>query len=51
MTWVLYIIFGVANPSLQQHTVYTTEEVCKQAVKSLEEKSVRAVCLPKEKFK
>jgi hypothetical protein len=51
MTWVLYIIFGAASSNLQFHANYSTEAICKQAAKALEEKSVRAVCLPKENLK
>jgi hypothetical protein len=51
MTWTLYIIFGMYSASLQFQSNYSTEAVCKQAAKALEEKSVRAVCLPKENLK
>jgi hypothetical protein len=51
MTWILYIIFGVANPTLQQTAQYSAEEVCKQAAKELAQQNVRAVCLPREKSK
>ena len=50
MTWILYMIVGTASmPSLQQmNHRYTDETVCKQAVKELTDKNVRAVCLPRQ---
>jgi hypothetical protein len=48
MSWVLYIILGSAMPILQQVNRYTDETVCKQAVKELTDKNVRAVCLPRQ---
>jgi hypothetical protein len=51
MTWILYIIFGVSNPSLQQTAQYSAEEICRQATKELATQNVRAVCLPREKSK
>jgi len=51
MTWILYIILGTSMPSLQQVHRYTDENVCKQAQRELTDRSVRAVCLPKEDSK
>jgi hypothetical protein len=51
MTYILYIILGTTMPSLQQVNRYTDEAVCKQAVKELTDKNVRAVCLPKQESK
>jgi hypothetical protein len=48
MTWVLYIILGTTMPNLQQVSRYKDENVCKQAVKELTDKNVKAVCLPKQ---
>ena len=48
MSWVLFIVFGASSSHLQFHTTYSKEDICLQAVKALEEKKVRAVCLPKE---
>ena len=49
MTWVLYIISGLANPALQQVAAYSDEQVCKKAAITLVNQNVRSVCLPKEK--
>lgn len=51
MTWVLYIILGTTMPSLQQVNRYTDETLCKQGVKELTDKNVRAVCLPRQETK
>lgn len=51
MAWVLYIILGTTMPSLQQVNQYRDENLCKQAVKELTDKNVRAVCLPKQDSK
>ena len=48
MSWVLYIILGSTIPVLNQVNRYTDEAVCKQAVKELTDKNVRAVCLPRQ---
>ena len=49
MIWLLYIITGIANPSLQQVGSYADEQVCRKAAIELIDKGVRAICLPKEK--
>ena len=49
MIWVLYIITGFANPSLQQVGLYLDEQVCKKVVEDLVTKNVRSVCIPKER--
>jgi hypothetical protein len=49
MIWVLYIITGLSNPSLQQVAVYSDEQVCKKVSEDLVTKNVRSVCIPKEK--
>jgi hypothetical protein len=51
MSWVLYIILGTTMPVLNQVNRYTDETVCKQAVKELTDKNVRAVCLPRQETK
>ena len=51
MSWVLYIILGTTMPVLNQVNHYTDETVCKQAVKELTDKNVRAVCLPRQETK
>ena len=51
MSWVLYIILGSTMPSLQQINRYTDEAVCKQAIKELTDKNIRAVCLPRQEIK
>jgi hypothetical protein len=48
MSWVLYIILGTSMPVLNQVNRYKDETVCKQAVKELTDKNVRAVCLPRQ---
>jgi hypothetical protein len=52
MNWILYIIMGTATqPSLQQLQTYRDEAVCRQSVKNLEEKAVKAVCIARETAK
>jgi len=49
MTWLLYIITNIVNPSLQQIGSYADEQVCRKAAIELIDKGVRAICIPKEK--
>jgi hypothetical protein len=48
MIWVLYIITGLSNPSLQQIAIYSDELICKKASEELVNKNVRSICIPKE---
>ena len=44
--WVLMTVVGVVTPRPQFLSSYTDETLCKVAVKSLEEKGIKSVCIP-----